>query len=171
MRRYLPTAGQGGNMQGPTMTIRNALKLTAVLSIFVMLSSSLGCAFGEIYWTDPLKREYTLGEVQKRYTNLVRFGAFTQASKFVDPELATQFLDNFPSSETVVFTDSESERILFNEDGDRAEATVRVTYSAYYTSSPVVFEIVETQTWYREGAANNWLVRPEFDGLAKFASN
>ena len=158
-------------MQDPTIKIQNALKLTALLAMFAMLSGSFGCAFGEIYWTDPLKREYTLNEVQKRYTNLVRFGAFVQASKFVDPEKATDFLDNFPSQGDLVFTDSESERILFNEDGDRAEATVRVTYSAYYTNSPVVIEIVETQNWYREGAGNNWLVRPEFAGLEEFASS
>lgn len=152
------------------ISIQKCVRAVAVVVTFAVLSASLGCAFGEVYWTDPLKREYSLNEVQKRYTNLVRFGAFTQASKFVDPKLSGVFLDNFPSKGDLVFTEAEAERILFDEEGNREDATVRVTYSAYYTHAPVVFEIVEIQHWYREGAGNSWLVRPEFEGLEAFAS-
>ena len=151
-------------------TIGRTGPLVAALTMLGLMSGSLGCAFGEIYWTDPLKREYTLSEIQKRYTNLVRFGAFIQASKFVDPEIAQTFLDNFPSQGDLVFTGAEAERIDFNDDGKRKDATVRVTYSAYYTHSPIIFEIVETQNWYRDGAGNSWLVRPDFAGLQKFAA-
>lgn len=151
-------------------TIRRTGPLVVTFTMLGLMSGTLGCAFGEIYWTDPLKREYSLSEIQKRYTNLVRFGAFVQASKFVDPELAQTFLDNFPSRGDLVFTDSEAERIAFDKDGKRENAIVRVTYSAYYTHSPVVFEIIETQSWYREGVGNSWLVRPDFAGLEKFAS-
>jgi len=157
---------QGGDMQ---RTIRRTGPLVVAVTMLGLMSGTLGCAFGEIYWTDPLKREYTLGETQKRYTNLVRFGAFVQASQFVDPELSQAFLDNFPSRVDLIFTDFEAERIDFNEDGKR-DAVVRVTYSAYYTHSPIVFEIVETQNWYREGAMNTWRVRPNFAGLEKFAA-
>jgi hypothetical protein len=149
-------------------TIRRTAPLVVAFTMLGLMSGTLGCAFGEIYWTDPMKREYTLGEAQKRYTNLVRFGSFVQASQYVDPELAQAFLDNFPSQGDLVFTDSEAERIDFEADGKR-DAVVRVTYSAYYTHSPVLFEIVETQSWYREGSLNTWLVRPEFAGLQKFA--
>ena len=119
---------------------------------------------------DPLKREFSLGEIQKRYTALVRFGAFNKASKFVDPEIAAEFVSNFPTQDDLVFTDHESERIDFGEDEDKATATVRVTYSAYYTHSPVVFEVIEVQNWYRDGVGNDWRVRPEFTGLEKFAA-
>ncbi len=150
--------------------IRKPASVLVSLALLSVMSGSVGCAFGEIYWTDPLKREFSLSEIQKRYTALVRFGAFTKASKFVDPELVDQFVSDFPSQGDLVFTDHESERIDFGEDGERDSATVRVTYSAYYTHSPVVFEIVEIQHWYREGVTNDWRVRPEFDGLEKFAA-
>ncbi len=148
---------------------KHAITVT-ILALLVAMSGSLGCAFGEIYWTDPLKREYALSEIQKRYTSLVRFGAFAQASEFVDPKIATEFVSFFPPQGELVFTDHESERIEFGDNGKRDGATVRVTYSAYYTHSPVVFEIVEIQHWYREGPTNAWLVRPEFQGLEKLAA-
>ncbi len=157
-------------MNGPTRIIRKPLQLATVLTALVVMSSSLGCAFGEIYWTDPFTREFSLTEIQKRYTNLVRFGAFIQASKFVDPEVTSAFLDGFPSKGTLVFTDFDSEQILFNEDGKRAQAMVRVTYSAYYTNNPVVFEIIEEQEWIRKGLDNTWIVRPSFSGLSQLAS-
>jgi hypothetical protein len=144
--------------------------MLASLALLFAMSGSFGCAFGEIYWTDPLKREYSLGEIQKRYTQLVRFGAFNKASKFVDPELVEQFVADFPPQGDLVFTDHESERLDFGEDGELDSATVRVTYSAYYTHSPVVFQIIETQHWYREGMTNDWRVRPEFEGLQEFAA-
>jgi len=144
--------------------------VSVLAATLVALIGGLGCAFGEVYWSDPLKREYSLGEVQKRYTGLVRFGAFVRASKFVDPELAENFVSLFPSRGDLVFTDHESERIDFADNGKRNNATVKVRYSAYYTHSPVVIEIVEIQHWYREGPSNNWLVRPEFQGLETFAA-
>lgn len=158
---------RGGNMQ---RSIQTTVPFFAVISMFAMLSTSLGCAFGEVYWTDPLKREYSLGEVQKRYTNLVRFGAFVQASKFVDPAIAESFISNFPDQADLVFTDFESGRIQFQEDSGRKDAIVMVNYSAYYTHSPIVFRIVETQSWYRDGPGNSWRVRPHFEGLKEFAA-
>jgi hypothetical protein len=123
-----------------------------------------------VYWTDPLKREYSLNEIQKRYTNLVRFGAFAQASQFVDPALTENFLANFPSQTDLIFTDFESGRIQFEEDPWRKNAVVKVSYSAYYTHSPILFEIVETQAWYRDNVTNSWKVRPSFEGLEEFTA-
>jgi len=154
-------------MRRPT---RKPITTATCLLLLLSMSGSLGCAFGEIYWSDPLKREFTLGEIQKRYTALVRFGAFNKASRFVDPEIVDEFVATFPSQDDLVFTDHESERIEFDEDGERTNATVRVTYSAYYTHSPVLFEVIEVQHWYREGVTNDWRVRPEFSGLEKFAA-
>ncbi len=151
-------------------TIRRTGPLVAALTMLGLMSGTLGCAFGEIYWTDPLKREYSLSEIQKRYTNLVRFGAFIQASKFVDPTLAESFLANFPSRGNLVFTDTAASRIQFNDDGKRKDAVVKVTYSAYYTHAPIVFEIIETQNWYRDGRGNSWRVRSNFEGLERFAA-
>lgn len=151
-------------------SIRNIVPLFAVISMLGVMSTSLGCAFGEVYWTDPLKREYSLSEIQKRYTNLVRFGAFIQASKYVDPALIETYLANFPDQSDLVFTDFNSGRIQFVEKSGRKGATIKVNYSAYYTHSPIVFRIVETQNWYRKGPGNSWMVRPQFEGLEKFVA-
>ena len=150
--------------------IRKPASPLACVVVLLSMVGNLGCAFGEIYWTDPFKREFTLDRIQSRYTALVRFGNFIKASQYVDPEMTDEFISTFPSQDDLVFTDHESERIVFEEESGRTNATVRVTYTAYYTHSPVVFEITETQHWYREGVTNHWLVRPEFEGLEKLAA-
>ena len=150
--------------------IRKTLPLVAVTAMLGLMSTSLGCAFGEIYWTDPLKREFSLSEIQKRYTNLVRFGAFQQATRYVDPALIDTFLENFPAPTELVFTDFDSGRIQFDESTGRKDAVVKVNYSAYYTHGAVLFNIVETQSWYRTGPTNSWKVRPSFEGLEKLAA-
>ncbi len=137
----------------------------------VLITSSLGCAFGEIYWDDPFTREYTLGEIQKRYTHLVRFGAFHKAAKCVDPRLSDSFVRSLPDDREFVFTDFESGPIVFDDEKTRETATVIVDYTGYYANSAYVIDITETQKWYREGQLNNWLVRPEFEGLREVASN
>jgi hypothetical protein len=150
---------------------RRWTRIAARLAISVVLINGLGCAFGEVYWDDPMKREYSLGEVQKRYSSLVRFGAIGQASKFVDPELSSTFIESFPNQGELIFTDHESGQIEFTGvEGDRKTAEVKVTYSAYHTFSLVVFEVTEIQEWYRDGAGNSWLVRPRFEGLEEFAA-
>lgn len=143
----------------------------ALLIGFVLVGSSLGCAFGEIYWDDPLKREYSLSEIQKRYTYLVRFGSFHQAARFVDPNLADAFVRNLPDDKEFVFTDFETGPIHFDDESERETATVIVEYTGYYANSVYVIDIIETQKWYREGQFNNWLVRPEFEGLREVAKN
>jgi hypothetical protein len=105
--------------------VQKTARLFAVIAMLGLLSTSLGCAFGEVYWTDPLKREYSLGEAQKRYTNLVRFGAFDQATRFVDPDLADSYIANFPSQSDLVFVDFEAGRIQFADDG-MTDATIKV---------------------------------------------
>ncbi len=151
--------------------IRSFVPIMALLAILTFLTNSLGCAFGEVYWSDPMKREYSLSEIQKRYTALVRFGDYNQASKFVDPEQSREFIEAFPGEDDLVLTDHAIGKIEFTGDkDDRNLAEVKVTYSAYHTHSLIVFEVIETQEWYRDGAGNDWLVRPHFDGLEKFAS-
>ncbi len=136
----------------------------------VVLFNSLGCAFGEIYWDDPLKREYSLSEVQQRYTELVRFGKFAQASAFVDPVMTEEFVESFPSQRDFVFTDFESGQIEFDDDEVRENATVRVEYSGYHSNTLVLEDMVEHQHWYRDSIMNDWLVRSSFDQFEKVAS-
>jgi hypothetical protein len=145
--------------------------IAARFATALLLASGLGCAFGEIYWDDPMKREYALSEAQSRYTSLIRFGAIGQAAKFVDPEASSEFITEFPDMSELTFTDSKSGPIQFTgEEDERRTAEVRVTYAAYHAFTLIVFDVVEVQEWYREGAGNNWFVRPHFEGLEQFAS-
>jgi len=151
--------------------IQSCTPIALSLAILILFSNSLGCAFGEVYWDDPLKREYSLSETQKRYTALVRFGDYNQAAKFVDPDKVLEFIKAFPGSDDLVLTDHSSSKIAFTgEKDDRKTAEVIVTYAAYHTQSLVVFDVIETQEWYRDGSGNDWRVRPHFQGLERFAA-
>ena len=82
-----------------------------------------------------------------------------------------EFIESFPDRDELIFTDHSMGPIEFTgESGDRKTAEVKVTYSAYHTFSLVVFDVTKIQEWYRDGIGNNWLVRPHFEGLEKFAS-
>ena len=144
---------------------RTRLLLALALASVAVLA---GCAFGEIRWKDPLQRELTLEEAQERYTLFVRWSEFEKASAFVDPERREDFLAQLPSFRELRFTDYESERLRFGEEGG---TTVSVTYFAYTPTSPLVVTIHETQEWYREpGVGNHWRVRPAFRGLDAFVA-
>ncbi|MEE8581559.1 MAG: hypothetical protein V3T33_08215 [Myxococcota bacterium] len=125
----------------------------------------LGCAFGEIHWSDPLNRNYTLQKSQQRYTELVRWSEFQKASAFVDPKLRDPYLQQAPSLRELRFTDYESGSVVI--DDETGTSTVEVTYLAYSPWSPIETEIIETQEWYRSNISNNWRVRSSFDGLDK----
>ena len=148
----------------------STFRITTMLLGLCVLMSQLGCAFGEIYWDDPLKREYSLSEIQKLYTHYLRFGNVKAAARFVDPEMEDEFYAMFPHRGTVVFTDFETGPIKFDDTETRLTATIVVTYSGYYSDSLIVMDITETQEWYRPDATNNWKVRPNFEGLRKLAA-
>ena len=142
-------------------------RVTAAL--LVLAGVGLGCSFGTIYWGDPLKRQVSLQEAQKRYTTLVRWSEFDKASAFVDPELREAYRQNAPSLRELRFTDYESEPSEIDE--ETGTATIEVTYYAYTPSSPIEISIREIQEWYRANLSNHWLVRPRFEGLNKLVSS
>lgn len=146
-------------------------RIAGQFAILILLANGLGCAFGEVYWDDPMKREYALSEIQKRYTALIRFGQITQAARFVDPEQTSEFIEGFPDPGELIFTDHNSGPIQFTGDAnDRKTAEVKVTYSVYHTFSLIVFDVTEIQQWYREGVGNSWRVRSHFEGFERVAS-
>ena len=142
--------------------LRNSCAVVVLAFALGGLTSS-GCSFGEIYLTDPLLREATLDEAQRRYSNLVRWSAFSKAAKFVAPEAREDFLAKLPSMKIFRFSDYESPPVALD---DKGEAIVRVTYFGYSTVSPFEVEVHETQSWKRSGITNDWRVTSEFEGLA-----
>ena len=140
------------------------LRFSFVLTLSLGVASVLGCAFGEIRWTDPLQREISLEDAQHRYTVLVRWSNFEEAAKFVEPDLREDYLAGLPGFRELRFTEYESEPVRVDE--ERASATVDVTYYAYTPTSPIEQKVSETQEWSRQPAlGNRWFVRSTFHGL------
>lgn len=140
-----------------------------LLLVFALAAGSLGCAFGEFRPGDPFDRQWTLDQAQHRYTTLVRFSDFQRARNFVAEDERDAFMDRMKALDDARFTDYESDTAEL--DSSKQTATLRVTYTIYTPSTPVEFEVVETQVWSRSGLGNNWRVRSTFEGLRNLAAN
>ena len=148
---------------------RRTFPARVMLFTVALASAGLGCAFGEIYWGDPLKRQYSLEIAQQRYTQLVRWSEFKKAAAFVDPAQRDRYIQEAPSLRQLRFTEFESGPVDIDEES--GTATVDVTYYAYQPSSPIEVPIREKQEWFRTNISNNWRVRPSFEGLEDLALN
>jgi hypothetical protein len=112
---------------------------------------------------DPLGRENSLEETQRRYTQLVRWGEIEKASAFVDEDEREALMAHGPRLESIRFTDYETGTIEY--EGSDA-ATVTVSYRAYSLATALEKEISEKQEWSREpGLKNVWHVRSELPVL------
>jgi len=137
-------------------------RLALVLALTFGAVASTGCSFGEIYITDPLLREVSLAEQQRRYTNLIRWSAFHKAAAYVQDEQREAFLEEAPPLKDFRFSDYDSQPVALDEAG---ECTIDVVYYGYRTDLPYEVEVRETQHWKRNGFTNEWQVTPEFKGL------
>ena len=146
------------------LRVRTASALPLLATLLAGLVST-SCYFGEVYVNDPFGREYSLTEIQLRYTSLVRWSSFHKAARYVAPEAREDFVALAPPMKQFRFTDFESGPVDVDE--ETGEATVQVTYQGYNTTSPFEVEVHETQHWKRSGIGNNWQVTPKFDDLEK----
>lgn len=145
------------------------LRTTGLFTLLLVVSMTLGCAFGEIRITDPFDRQLSFDESQRRYTVLVRFSEFQKAKEFVAEDHRAEFVSTMKSLEDARFTDFESESVELDQ--EKQAATVQVTYTIYTPSLPYEVEVGETQVWSRDGITNHWTVVSTFEGLSRFASN
>jgi hypothetical protein len=145
------------------------LRRIGLLLAALLVTSSLGCAFGEFRPTDPFDRKWTLEQAQHRYTVLVRFSEFEKARSFVIEEDRDAFVRRMEALEDAHFTDYESESVEL--DDEKQSAVVKVTYTIYTAKMPYEVEVEEIQEWRRDGLTNNWRVRSTFRDLAKLAVN
>jgi hypothetical protein len=137
--------------------------VTTLLLVFVA-SLGLGCAFGEVRPDDPFKRQFTLEDAHKDYTDNVRWSKFSEASQFMKKDDRHLFLQHMPDFDQVRFTDWEAEPWEL-DDEEMTSATIYVRYKAYSMSNPVEFEVEEVQTWSRTGRGNDWTVNSSFENL------
>lgn len=153
-------------MQSPIST--RPLRRVAFVALLA-LATLAGCAAGEFRPSDPFDRKLTFNESQHRYTVLVRWAEVQKAKAFVLEDHREQFMADMKTFEEARFTDFEAEDVDLDE--EKRKASVRVTYKAYFPSSPYEVEIVEVQEWSREGVSNAWQVQSSFEGGPKVAAN
>ena len=138
------------------------MRLAGVWLLGFALLATLGCLGGSL---DFSGNEYALEEAQRRYTELVRWGEIEGASAYVDPAVATDYLNIAERFRDIRFSDFETGALQFGEGSNTA--TVDVVYHAYSIRTLVEKRIREHQEWYREAsAANAWRVRPNLDAIA-----
>jgi hypothetical protein len=140
-----------------------------VLSLAIA-ATSVGCAFGEIRPDDVFQRQYSLEEMQKRYTDLVRWSKFDEAAGFMEEENRQIFVQAMPDFKDVRFSDYEVLPWEL-EDDEMRHATIEVTYTGYSMRVPIEIEIHETQTWTRTGRGNHWTVESSFIDLEDLAGS
>lgn len=104
-------------------------------------------------------RENEFSEIQKYYTQLVRWAEFERAKAFVDPEAVGAFQTQAAALGNVRFTDYAIRGVEFGADG--STATVQVTYYAYLRTALVAFAFDEQQLWSRPDGSS-WRVRSSF---------
>lgn len=126
----------------------------AALAAALLGATSLSCAMGT-----QTARETDFYEIQKHYTQMVRWAQFERARNFVDPEDLSGFSERTRELRNVRFTDYAIHGVEFAEDGDTA--TVQVTYFAYLRTAPVTVAYDEQQEW-RRGEGRVWRVRSSF---------
>ena len=141
---------------------RRGLVALALLALVGPIGS-IGCAFGEFRPNDPFKREYSLEQAQKRYSDLVRWSKFKEASLFMERDARLAFEAKMPDFREIRFTEHQTEPWTLDE--EMRATVVNVTYRGYSMSVPVEVEVHETQTWTREGKGNNWKVVSDFKDL------
>lgn len=146
-----------------TVWLRRAWGLVAVLA----LSTSFGCAFGEFRPDDPFSRQYSLERAQKRYSDLVRWSKFDEASLFVAIDERQAYQAVMPDFREVRFT--EHDTAPWKLDEEMRHVVIEVTYRGYSMRTPIEIEVHETQTWTREGKGNDWTVASEFHDLDRLA--
>lgn len=126
-----------------------------------VLLLALVAALGACASLDPLRRKQTFEESHKRFTQYMRWGKIAAASRYVHPELRSEFLSLAPEITDMHFTDYE---ILHADIDDAWEtAVVDVRISGYRASWPVERSHVITEEWQREGL--EWLVRIDMPSL------
>ena len=143
----------------------------AVAALALALVTLFGCAFGEFRPDDPFKRQFSLEDQNKAYTDFVRWSKFEEAASFVHVESRTAFLDEMPEFDEVRFTDWDAKPWEFEDPETKDKAIIKVTYRGYSMRTPFEIKFTEVQTWERTGRGNAWSVRPEFHDLDRLAAN
>jgi hypothetical protein len=129
-----------------------------LVAVALLGASSFACAAGS-----QTARETDFYEIQKHYTQMMRWSQFDRARNLVDLEGLGTFSEQTRSFRDVRFTDYAIQGVEFAPDG--ASATVQVTYIAYLRTAPMAVAYDEQQQWSRPDG-RVWRVRSTFEQRA-----
>jgi len=135
-----------------------SFRLRALVLAAGLLATLSGCAS-----IDPLGRRSDFDDIQRNFTQYIRWGKFKEASQLLEPELRSDFLDLAPQLSDLRFTDFE----ILDVDLDQktlAKATVEVRFEGYNLSSPVQKSVTLKQTW-KKDESGAWRVALDLDKL------
>jgi len=110
---------------------------------------------------DPFGKEDDFRQMQKRFTQYVRWGKVHEASSFVVEEQRAEFLALAPELSDIRFTDYEITQLEFDKDSAHVDVTLRG-----YRLTQAVEKIVQlNQVWEKAEDTGSWQVRLELARL------
>jgi hypothetical protein len=126
----------------------------------LLLVGPTGCI---TWFIDPMGHRAAFDDIQRQYTQALRWGEIERASAFVEPDLREAFLEQQPIFDAMRITDFSIGEVDYQSD----TAKVTVTYEGYSLESFVERKIREDQSWHRESGSNRWLVRSDVTAFAR----
>ena len=110
---------------------------------------------------DPFGHEDDFRQMQKRFTQYVRWGKVHEASSFVVEDQRADFLALAPELSDIRFTDYEITNLEYDKDSAHVDVTLRG-----YRLSQAVEKIVQlNQDWEKADHTDRWQVRLELARL------
>ena len=131
----------------PALRRRSLLVLSALLCL-----AATGC----VSLTDPFSHEDDFRQIQKRFTQYVRWGKIHEASVFVVEDQRDEFLALAPELSDIRFTDWEVTKLDYGAES----AHVDVMLQGYRLNQPVERTVHLAQQW-NKAEDKGWLVRLE----------
>lgn len=130
------------------------------LAALATLCGSLGCA-----WLDPLHRRSDFDQIQKSFTQDLRWGRMDKASERVAPELRAEFKSLAPGFQKLRITDYDI--IDSKLDPDLKHATVDVRYSGYRVDELVERSVTIHEDWTQDPETGKWEVKCDLAKLQR----
>lgn len=121
------------------------------LALSLVAAGALACQTIQ----DPLDAQGDFKELQKQFTQYIRWGNIEDASTFVVEDQRDAFLEMAPDLTDIRFTSYEILAVTYDDEA----ATVDVKYTGYRLSWPIEKTVKVRQEWSRE--TGPWRVRLE----------
>lgn len=132
----------------------------AVLLAVVVFGGTFACAF-----LDPMHTRGDFNDLQKRFTQNLRWGQIDKAAELVDPEIRDEFKSLAPRLSELRITDYNI--VKSHMSPDLTHATVDVQYSGYREDELVERTVMIHEVWNRDPQTGDWHVKLDLDKLQR----